>query len=146
MKQTWASHSSNLAWLLWMTADRVGSKPAIISQGETIDYASLAEQASQIGAHLKAFGVKPNDRVAVFMERGADAAAAFFGAAAVGAITINVNETLRPRQVEYILNHSGAAVMLSSHSLIFGRSSSPVNRQSSGMVAKISSRVLAPTT
>src|SRR6202012_1240362 len=49
---------------------------------------------------------------------GLDAAAAFFGAAACGAVAINVNETLRPRQVEHIVTHSGSAAIITSQDLL----------------------------
>ena len=43
------------------------------------------------------------DRVAVLLQRGAEAAAAFFGVLASGAIAVTVNESLRFRQIEHIL-------------------------------------------
>ena len=47
--------------------------------------------------------MEPGDRVAVLLQRGGDAAAAFFGVLASGAINVTVNESLRPRQIEHIL-------------------------------------------
>lgn len=118
MEHKWAGHSSNLAWLLWSMAESEGSRAAIESEHSACDYASLAERAAQIGHGLAAAGVRANDRVAVLVERGPDAAAAFFGAIAAGSIVININDGLRPRQIEHILNHSGATVLLGSASLL----------------------------
>jgi amino acid adenylation domain-containing protein len=118
MEHIWAGSSSNLAWLLWDTADRCGGSPALEVGDVRTDYATLVGRASALGAALIEAGVEPGDRVAVFLERGADAVAAFFGAAAVGAIVINVNESLRPRQIEHILGHSGASVLLASQELL----------------------------
>jgi amino acid adenylation domain-containing protein len=62
--------------------------------------------------------IEPGDRVGIFLERGAEAAAAFFGVLAAGGVAININERLRPRQVEHILDDSGAEVLLTSENLL----------------------------
>jgi len=67
-----------------------------------------------MAAVLAQVGVKPDDRVAILLSRGAEAASAFFGTVAVGAIAINVNESLRWRQIEHILKHSSTRVLLTS--------------------------------
>lgn len=117
---SWPHDSTNIALLLWNTAERDGSACAISERDFETTYAELRSRAECVAAALRAGGVKPADRVAIFLERGADAAAAFFGAVACGAIAINVNETLRPRQIEHILNHSGSVAFI-SNSTILGR-------------------------
>ena len=42
----------------------------------------------------------------------------FFGVLASGAIAVNVNESLRPRQIEHILNHSAARVLLTAPAML----------------------------
>lgn len=114
----WPVESTNIALLLWRTTDDCGSAPAIVERESDFTYSELRAQAARIAASLQDSGVLPGDRVGVFLERGSDAAAAFFGAAACGAITININETLRPRQVEHILTHSGSVALISSAELL----------------------------
>ena len=101
-------HTANAALLLWDAAHHHGHGPAVVERGSTVTYAALRDQAAAFGAALRAAGVAPGDRVAIWLERGRGAAAAFFGALAAGAVAVIVNETLRPRQVEHILRHSGA--------------------------------------
>jgi acyl-CoA synthetase (AMP-forming)/AMP-acid ligase II len=55
--------------------------------------------------------------VAIWLRRDADAAAAFFGALACGAVAVQLNDLLRPRQIEHALGHSGASVLVSSAEL-----------------------------
>lgn len=114
----WPVDSTNIALLLWRTAIDRSQEPAIVERDREVRYAELRGRAGAIAAALKDHGVAPGDRVGIFLERGADAAAAFFGAVACGAIAININETLRPRQVEHILSHSGSAVLLSGGGLL----------------------------
>jgi acyl-CoA synthetase (AMP-forming)/AMP-acid ligase II len=56
--------------------------------------------------------------VALLLNRGATAAAAFFGVAASGGIAVILNETLRPRQIEYVLTHCDARILLCSRELL----------------------------
>ncbi|WP_277606696.1 AMP-binding protein, partial [Klebsiella pneumoniae] len=62
-------------------------------------------------------GGEQGDRVVVRLERGADAAAAYFGVLAGGGVVVMLNEALRQRQIEYVLEHSGAKLLLTSHAL-----------------------------
>jgi amino acid adenylation domain-containing protein len=107
----------NAAQMLLATAAADPAQPAVIDGAVTTGYGELAARSLGIARTLQAVGVEPDDRVAVFLHRGADAAAAFFGVLASGAIAVTVNESLRPRQVEYILDHADAMVLLTSSEL-----------------------------
>ncbi len=111
------SRGSNAAQMLFATAASAPDNPAVVDGDETITYSELAERASAIASRLVDAGAKPGDRVAIFLRRGADAAACFFGALTAGAVAVNVNELLRPRQIEHILEHSGAVAILTSDEL-----------------------------
>lgn len=104
----------NAALLLWESAGRFGDRPAVVERGSTVSYGALRERAAAIGAALRAAGVRADDRVAILLERGRDAAAAYFGTLAAGAIAVVVNETLRPRQIEHVLAHSGARCLITT--------------------------------
>ncbi len=108
----------NAAHLLWGSAARHGDRPAVVERNGTVSYSALRERASAIGAALRAGGIDADDRVAILLERGRDAAAAFFGTLAAGAIAVIVNETLRPRQIEHVLSHSGATCLITTADLL----------------------------
>ena len=97
----------NIAEILRETARARPDYPAIVSREEEVSYAGLAARAAAVTAALLAARLRPEDRVAIFLERGADAAAAFFGTVAAGGVAIMVNESLRPRQIDHILQHCG---------------------------------------
>lgn len=109
-----AVDGDNFAHLLWNAAYRFGSKAAMEERGRGVDFESVGERAAAIAQSLAMAGVQAGDRVAVLLRRGEDAAAAFFGALAVGAVGINLNELYRPRQIEYVLHHAGAKALLTS--------------------------------
>jgi len=108
----------NAALLLWRAAHKGGARPAIVERDGTLDYTGLLGRAAGVAVALADAGVGPNTPVAIFLERGGDAAAAFFGTLAVGGIAVFVNETLRPRQIDHILAHSGARHLLTTAELL----------------------------
>jgi amino acid adenylation domain-containing protein len=109
---------ANLAGLLLGAARDHGDRVAITDRDHTIDYEQLRARAAGFAAALAARGARPGDRVAIFLERGADAIAAMFGAYAVGAVAVVVNERFRPRQIEHIVQHAGAAVIVTSRAML----------------------------
>jgi amino acid adenylation domain-containing protein len=113
-----AEPTSNFVSLMLSTADEQSARAAVVDGPATIDYGALAARALAFAESLTAAGIRPDDRVAVMLPRGADAAAAFFGALAAGGIAVIVNETLRPRQIEHILHHSSARALVTSNELL----------------------------
>jgi amino acid adenylation domain-containing protein len=115
----------NVATLLWAAADADPAAPAVVDPAGTHGYGALRARAAAVAAALRSGGVRPGDRVAILLERGADAAAACFGAAAAGAVAVVVNDTLRARQVEYLLEHCGASTLLTSAALLARQGRTP---------------------
>lgn len=95
-----------------------GDKAAVIDGERNVDYADLADRSLAIAEALARAGLKPGDRVAILLRRGAEAAAAFFGTLAAGAVAVMVNESLRWRQIEHILRHSSARALLTSKEML----------------------------
>jgi amino acid adenylation domain-containing protein len=108
---------SNIASLLWSTAAGRGLSPALIERASETCYATLRGRAAAIAEALLAAGLFPNDRVAILLENGLDAVAAFFGVVGAGGIAVLLNQAQRPRQMAQMLGHSGATLLLTSAAL-----------------------------
>ena len=113
-----APDRANLACLLWEAAAHAGQRPALLQPGRAATYAELQSRAAAVRQHLDSLGVRPGDRVALLLERGIDAAACYFGILAAGAVAVVVNDKLRPRQIEHVLRHSGAAALLTTRAAL----------------------------
>lgn len=75
-------------------------------------YAEIDEESCQVANALIALGVGAQDRVA-YLERNAPEYFTYlFGIAKLNAVSVAVNWRLAPREMEYILNHSEARVLL----------------------------------
>src|SRR5262245_38715085 len=104
----------SIASMLWECAARTPERIAVVERASSTSYGDLCRRACAFATALERVPICPGDRVGIFLERGADAAAAFFGVTAVGAIAVVINETLRPRQIEYILHHAEARALVAS--------------------------------
>lgn len=111
------SHA-NLATLLADAALRDSERPVVIETNATVTLGSLHARAASFARHYVDAGVAPGDRVALFLERSADAVAAIFGAYAAGAVVVVANERYRPRQIEHLVQHSGAVVLVSARDML----------------------------
>jgi len=112
------SSPGNLADAILEAATSVGDKAAVVDKERIVSYADLVTRSLAVAEVLALTGVKPEDRVAILLPRGAEAASAFFGTLAAGAIAIMVNESLRWRQIEHILKHSSARILLTSEDML----------------------------
>nr|MBA2338127.1 AMP-binding protein [Acidimicrobiia bacterium] len=95
--------------------DRVGiidepTQPAP-SMGE-VTYGRLAELAAAQAARLDALGVEFGERVAVVSPNAGRLLTSFFGVAAYGRVIVPINFRLNADEVGYIVEHSGASVLL----------------------------------
>ena len=76
-----------------------------------LTYAQLDSLARRQAARLDALGVGVGDRVAVVSHNSARLMTSFFGVAGYGRVLVPVNFRLRPDEVRYIVEHSGARVL-----------------------------------
>ena len=72
----------------------------------------VAAQANKIANFLKEQGVQPGDRVAIIAEKCPETVFSFFGIWLVGGIAVPICETLKDRELTYILEDSGSKVVL----------------------------------
>ncbi|HEX5614878.1 MAG TPA: AMP-binding protein [Acidimicrobiia bacterium] len=81
------------------------------SWGE-VTYARLAELARAQAAGLDELGVAPGERVAIVSQNSARLLTSFFGVSGSGRILVPINFRLNAEEVAYIVEHSGASVLL----------------------------------
>jgi acyl-CoA synthetase (AMP-forming)/AMP-acid ligase II len=77
-----------------------------------LTYGELAQRARAVAAGLDALGVGVGERVAVVAQNSARLLELFFGVCSSGRVLVPVNFRLAPAEVEFIVGHSGASVLL----------------------------------
>ncbi|HJQ07270.1 MAG TPA: AMP-binding protein [Nocardioides sp.] len=76
-----------------------------------LTYAEVERLARRQAAHLDELGIGPGERVAVVSLNSARLLTSFFGVSAWGRVLVPINFRLRPDEVQYIVEHSGARVL-----------------------------------
>ena len=87
-------------------------KPAVIHRDLVYTYAQFGNRVNRLGAALQAAGVGRGDRVAILAPNIPAMLEAKFGPMRVGAILVPLNVRLSSIEIAYILNHSGAKMLI----------------------------------
>ncbi|GAB3576093.1 AMP-dependent synthetase/ligase [Amycolatopsis endophytica] len=75
-------------------------------------WAEYAERVANVAAGLRELGVQPGDRVAIHAENRPEWVVADLAVQGIGAISMGVYPTSPEPEVEYLLGHSGATVLI----------------------------------
>src|SRR3954447_26165753 len=99
--------------------DRVGviDEPTVDDSLGQLTYREFGRRVRAIQAGLDELGVEVGDRVAVVSPNAARLLELFFAVPGSGRVLVPVNFRLRAEEVEYIVDHSGASVLLVDPSL-----------------------------
>ncbi|TQC46090.1 long-chain fatty acid--CoA ligase [Rhodococcus sp. WS4] len=100
----------NLAVLLEDSARRYPDRVAVVFGTERLTYAQLDAQANQVANLLIAHGIEPADKVALSCPNIPQFPAVYYGILKAGAVVVPLNILLKPREITYHLDDSGAAV------------------------------------
>ena len=85
---------------------------AIICDDEQLTYARFADASDRVAGVLVDQGVKRGDKVAFFGENSPDFLVTLFATVSLGAIFVPVNTRLAGQEIAYIINDSGARVLI----------------------------------
>jgi fatty-acyl-CoA synthase len=85
---------------------------AVVEGDRHFTYAEFGARVERQAAALLALGVQPGDRVAVLAPNSAMALEAHFAPMRIGAVLVMLNTRLGRTELEWILNHCGAKVLL----------------------------------
>ncbi len=87
-----------------------GDRTAFRFAGRSITYAAVADQASRAAGALAELGVEIEQRVLLALDDSPAFAAAFWGAARLGAVSVPVNTLMGAEDYAFLLNDSRARV------------------------------------
>jgi fatty-acyl-CoA synthase len=87
-------------------------KVALVDGESRYSYGQLAARSWRLANALRSAGLRKGDRVATLLFNSSPMLEAHFGVPAAGGILVAINNRLASPEVEYILHHSGARVLL----------------------------------
>jgi fatty-acyl-CoA synthase len=87
-------------------------KVAVVCGDEHITYAQFAQRSAQLAGALRSLGVKAGERVAYLSGNCHRLLEGYYGVLEAGAVLLPLNIRLTPAELAYILNDSGATVLI----------------------------------
>lgn len=102
----------NVALPLIASARACPERTAVVFEDVSTTYRQLNERANAFAHLLLNFGVTPGDRVAYLLPNCPALVELYYGAQKIGAVTVPLNFKLIAREVGYLVNASGASVLV----------------------------------
>ena len=108
----------NLATAFAASAQKQPDKIALYWGDSEFTYAALLAQSGAVAAALTGkFGVKPGDRVGLWLKNRPEFIPAVFGVLGADAVLVPINNFLKPDEVNYILHDAGIDVVITDEEL-----------------------------
>ncbi|HEX5121650.1 MAG TPA: class I adenylate-forming enzyme family protein [Rhodanobacteraceae bacterium] len=88
------------------------NKAAVVVEGKPYTYAELRDAVVRLASALRAHGVERGDRVAIYMDNTWPCVVSLYATLAAGGVFLIVNPQTKSDKLEFILDDSGAKVLL----------------------------------
>src|SRR5215217_8174194 len=93
-------------------AERAPEKLCLRFEGEEISYQGMRERAEGFGAGLAAWGLRPGERIALFLGNHPDLLAAYVGTHLACGVVVPVNTQYRKGELGHVLGDAGVRLCL----------------------------------
>jgi long-chain acyl-CoA synthetase len=121
LKQSLSIHKlfgMNLASAFAASVEKRPDKIAMYYGDAELSFRTMSDQSIAVAKQLAGkFGVKPGDRVALWLKNRPEFVPALFGILNAGAVVVPINNFLKADEVSYILENAGADVIISEQEL-----------------------------
>src|SRR5207248_3011077 len=96
-----------------------GAREALVEHhtGRRWSYDELSAEVNALALGLREAGIGKGDRVGIWAPNCAEWTFTQFATAKLGAILVNINPAYRVRELEYVLNQSGARLLVAAQKL-----------------------------
>lgn len=102
---------------LALLAQRFGAREALVFEGQRYSFADLRDQADRASARFLELGLKPGDKVSLWMSNCPEYLWCWLGASQIGLVTVMLNTRLRADEVAYQIRQSDSrAIIVPAHS------------------------------
>jgi len=90
---------------------------AISYRGQVLTYTELKKQVDEFASALQQSGIQKGDRVAILMPNCTQYVVTYFGILAAGGIIVQINPLSTERELQYIIENSGAETIIALDTL-----------------------------
>jgi len=111
-RRTMPTEPRSIADAFLRNAKEMPEKTCIVFEGKTYTYAWLRTRAEAFAGALGAWGIAPEDRVALFLDNCPDFLVAYLGVWLAGGVVVLVNTHYRQVELRHILNDAGVRLCI----------------------------------
>ena len=97
-----------------LAAQRWGTRLAFTFEDKSWSYQEVEQEVSQLARALQRLGVKPGDRVALWLTNSAALECLLFAVIKIGAVAVPLNTRYRTQDLAYTLKNSGSVLLISA--------------------------------
>ena len=105
-------HKQTVGNLLNQAAHRYGPREALMYEGQRWTFDAFRAATDRVARALIALGIRPGDKVSVWMPNRAEWLFLFGAIAKIGAVIVPINTRFRTGDMEYLVNHSDSAALV----------------------------------
>jgi len=87
---------------------------ALFHKKQSFTYSELSSHTSAVAAGFVSLGLKPSERIAIYLPKLPETVFSLFGAAKSGGVFVPINPLLKPNQVRYILQDCNVRILVTS--------------------------------
>ena len=105
---------SNLYEIITDQTKKRKKKVALFVDNEKITYGDILDKVDKLAGYFTQKGIKEGDRVALFLRNSPEFIYTIFAVSKIGAISVPINTFLKEEELDYILEDSGAKLLVTS--------------------------------
>jgi fatty-acyl-CoA synthase len=102
----------DVATLFLQSVERYPDHTALVDEDRRWTYRAWHARVRRVAQALADLGVQPGDRVAFYVSTSENSVTTYFACQILGAVTVPLNFRLAPGEVAYVLQDSGARVLV----------------------------------
>ncbi len=106
--------------LIFASAKTAPDHTAVVCGNASVNYQTLADDLRSVAAGLVKAGVRPGDRVGIYLNKRVQTVLAYFGTSCAGAVFVPINPTLKPPQVAHILQDCDVVALITTSAQAVG--------------------------
>ncbi len=115
--QTEASNSACVHELFEAQVERQPDQTAVISEDQRLSYSELNLRANQLAHQLRAYGVRPEVRVGILLQRSVEQVVAVLAILKAGGAYVPLDPTYPPDRLRFMMADAAVAVLLTQRDL-----------------------------
>lgn len=108
----------NLPELLNISAKKYPYRIAVVFGQRKINYKMLDELTDSIAAGLLDLGIKPKERIALFLDNSPEFVISYFAILKAGAVVVPINFMFKIEEAKFILQDSQASCLITSYAYV----------------------------